>query len=283
MTFAALPMTNPSKPPMLARSYLFVPGDRPERFDKALAAGAHAVIIDLEDAVTPARKEQAREQLRAWLQHAVTPVFVRVNPAGTLWHAQDCELLALPTVRGVMVPKAQDAADLARIAGMLRPGQALVPLVESVEGWFEAAALAAVPKVERLAFGSFDFMSDAGIQADGPELDPVRTQLVLVSRRAGIAAPIDGVSLAIDDAAQLEADARRARRFGLGAKLCIHPRQVAAVHAAFAPRPEEIEWARRVLAALATGSLGAVAVDGKLVDRPVALLAERILAEVAGG
>ena len=158
-----------------------------------------------------------------------------------------------------------------------------MPLVETVEGWFQAAALAAVPQVERLAFGSFDFMSDAGIQADGPELDPVRTQLVLVSRRAGIAAPIDGVSLAIDDAAQLEADARRARRFGLGAKLCIHPRQVAAVHAAFAPRPEEIEWARRVLAALAAGPLGAVAVDGKLVDRPVALLAETILAEAAVG
>ena len=264
-------MNDSPKPPTLARSYLFVPGDRPERFAKALAAGAHAVIIDLEDAVTPAQKEQAREQLRAWLQQAGTPVFVRVNPSGTPWHAQDCELLALPTVRGVMVPKAQDAADLARIAAMLRPGQALVPLVETVEGWFEAAALAAVPKVERLAFGSFDFLSDAGIQADGPELDPVRTQLVLVSRRAGIAPPIDGVSLAIDDAA----------RVGLGAKLCIHPRQVAAVHAAFAPRPEEVEWARRVLAALAAGSLGAVAVDGKLVDRPVALLAETILAEAA--
>lgn len=266
---------------MLARSYLFVPGDRPERFDKALAAGAHAVILDLEDAVIPERKPQARAQMAAWLAAASAPVFVRVNPAGTPWHEEDCALLASPAVRGVMVPKAEDPAGLRQLAQRLRPQQDLLPLVETVAGHFAAEALASVPRVSRLAFGSFDFMADSGIEGDGQELDAVRTHLVLASRRAGVQPPVDGVSLAIDDAAQLAHDVGRARRFGMGAKLCIHPRQVALVNAGYAPTPQEIAWARKVLDALASGPLGAIAVDGKLVDRPVALRAEAILQQAA--
>jgi citrate lyase subunit beta/citryl-CoA lyase len=263
-----------------ARSYLFVPGDRPERFDKALASGAHAVILDLEDAVTPERKVQAREAVAAWLKETSARVLVRVNPEGTPWHADDCELLLESgQLAGVMVPKAEDHTSVARLARHLGDGQELIPLVESVAGHFEAAALARIPRVSRLAFGSFDFMSDSGIQSDGEELDAVRTNLVLVSRHAGLRAPIDGVSAAIEDAEQLERDVRRSRRFGMGAKLCIHPKQVAIVHAGFAPKPEEVAWARRVLDALASGPLGAIAVDGKLVDRPIALRAEAILAE----
>ena len=265
----------------VSRSYLFVPGDRPERFDKALAAGAHAVILDLEDAVTPERKVQARAAIAQWLAGTEASVFVRINPAGTPWHQEDCALLGAAAVRGVMVPKAEDAEKLQAVAARLREDQELIPLVETVAGHFAAAMLARVPRVSRLAFGSFDFMSDSGIEADAAELDAVRTHLVLASRQAGLRAPIDGVSLAIDDPQQLEGDARRSRRFGMGAKLCIHPRQVAPVHAAFAPRPEEVDWARRVLQALASGSLGAIAVDGKLVDKPIALRAEAILAQVA--
>ncbi len=267
---------------MQERSFLFVPGDRPERFDKALAAGAHGVICDLEDAVTPERKPQARAALRAWLARASARVWVRVNPSDTPWHGEDCELLGLPAVRGLMLPKAQDAAELAALSARLREDQLLIPLVETVAGWFAAPALAAVPRVRRLAFGSVDFMSDSGIGGDAEELDAVRTQLVLISRQAGLAAPIDGVSLAIDDAEQLEADVRRSRRFGFGAKLCIHPKQVAVVHRGFAPTPEQVVWARRVVDALANAPLGAVAVDGKMVDKPVALLARSILAEMGG-
>lgn len=264
---------------MQERSYLFVPGDRPERFDKALASGAHAVILDLEDAVTPDRKPQARAAMREWLAQTAAQVWVRVNPADTPWHADDCALLELPAVRGVMMPKAEDPEGLARLATRLRPDQALIPLVETVAGWFDALALARVPRVARLAFGSFDFMSDSGIQGDGEELDAVRTQLVLVSRRAGLLPPVDGVSLAIDDVPQLEADIRRSHRFGFGAKLCIHPRQIAGVHAGFAPTVAQVQWARRVVDILANSTLGAVAVDGKLVDKPVALLAQSILDE----
>ncbi|MEJ8839594.1 HpcH/HpaI aldolase/citrate lyase family protein [Ramlibacter sp. AN1133] len=267
-----------------ARSYLFVPGDRPERFDKAVATGAHAVILDLEDAVTPERKVQARQAIAQWLAQTSARAFVRVNPEGTPWHDDDCELLVdSAQLAGVMVPKAEDHTSIARLARHLGDGQELIPLVETVAGHFEAGALARIPRVSRLAFGSFDFMADSGIQADGEELDAVRTNLVLVSRHAGLRPPIDGVSLAIDDAAQLEADVRRSRRFGMGAKLCIHPKQVPIVHAGFAPKPEEVAWARRVIEALASGPLGAIAVDGKLVDRPIALRAEAILAEAGEG
>jgi citrate lyase subunit beta/citryl-CoA lyase len=276
-------MSETVRPATTCRSYLFVPGDRPERFDKALASGAHAVILDLEDAVIPDRKPLARAALAEWLARSTARVFVRVNPAGTPWHEEDCALLASTAVRGVMVPKAEDAGVLAQVAAHLRPEQELLPLVETVAGHFEAAALAQVARVSRLAFGSFDFMSDAGIQGDVEELDAVRTNLVLASRRMGLQAPVDGVSLAIDDAAQLEQDVRRSRRFGMGGKLCIHPRQVAVVHTGFAPRPEEVDWARRVLDALAAGPLGAIAVDGKLVDRPIAARAEAILREAQPG
>lgn len=264
---------------MQERSYLFVPGDRPERFDKAIASGAHGVILDLEDAVQPERKPQAREAVRGWLARTKTPVWVRINPADTAWYAEDCSLLAAPMVRGLMVPKAQDASGLAQLAGRLLDDQWLIPLVETVAGWFAAQDIARVPRVARLAFGSVDFMSDSGIQGEAEEMNGVRTQLVLVSRLAGIAAPIDGVSVAIDDPAQLESDVRRSRRFGFGAKLCIHPKQVTGVHQGFAPTEAEVAWAGRVVAALAAGPLGAVTVDGKMVDKPIALLAQAILSE----
>ena len=260
-----------------ARSYLFVPGDRPERFDKAVATGAHAVILDLEDAVIPDRKVQAREAIAGWLKGTPARVFVRVNPEGTPWHADDCELLLeTDKLAGVMVPKAEEHTSIARLARHLGDGQELIPLVETVAGHFEAAALARVPRVSRLAFGSFDFMFDSGIQADGEELDAVRTNLVLVSRHAGLRAPIDGVSLAIDDSEQLERDVRRSRRLGMGAKLCIHPKQIAPLHALLAPSADEFAWAQRVLEAADAAGGAAVQIDGRMVDKPVIERARRI-------
>ena len=265
------------------RSYLFVPGDRPERFDKALASGAHAVILDLEDAVTPAHKLTARVAMREWLLQTEARVWLRVNPSDTPWHVEDCALLELAAVCGVMVPKAQDPAALARLASALRPEQSIIPLIESVAGWYDALALAKVPQVHRLAFGSMDFMVDSGIQGDGEELDAVRTQLVLLSRLAGVLSPIDGVSLAIDNAEQLDVDVRRSRRYGFGAKLCIHPKHIAVVHNGFTATAQEIDWAHRVVSALASNPLGAITVDGKLVDKPIAMRAQAILDETPNG
>ncbi len=264
---------------MFCRSYLFVPADRPDRFAKALASGAGAVIVDLEDAVAPDAKDDARAQLAAWLHTANASVIVRINGADTEWFDADLALVAAPAVIGVMLPKAERVEDLARVA-RAAPGRALLPLIETARGFDGVRAIARTGGVARLVFGSIDFQHDLGIRGDGDELMLFRSQLVLESRLAGIDAPVDGVCTAIDDAQRLEDEARRARRLGFGAKLCIHPKQVAVVNAAFAPAPEEIAWARRVLQAAAQAGGAAVAVGGTMVDRPVILRAEAILREM---
>jgi citrate lyase subunit beta/citryl-CoA lyase len=266
---------------MTARSYLFVPADRPERFEKALAAGADAVIVDLEDAVAPGAKAPARAALAAWLERPPAPVVLRINAADTEWFDADLALCALPGVAGVMVPKAERAQALVRVAAAA-PGRTLLPLIETAAGFDRLRAVAAVAGVERLAFGSIDFQLDLGIDGEAEELLFFRSQLVLASRLANLEAPVDGVSTAIDDAAQVLADARRARRLGFGAKLCIHPKQVEIVNRSFSPSADEVAWARSVLDAAARSRGGAVAVDGKMIDKPVILRAEALLRRAKG-
>ena len=258
------------------RSYLFVPGDRPERFDKARASGAHAVIVDLEDAVAAEKKVAARAALSAWL-HPDRPVLVRINAADTDWFREDCELAGRPGVAGIMLPKAERSEDIESL--MAAGARAVLPLVETAIGFDQARTLAGAAGVERLAFGSIDFQLDLGISGEDDALLAFRSGLVLASRLAGAAAPVDGVCTAIDDPAPLAAEAARARRLGFGGKLCIHPRQVQAVNAAFSPSEAELRWATRVLEAAAGASGAAVAVDGKMIDRPVLLRARAILAE----
>ena len=260
--------------PQPARSLLFVPGSRPDRFEKALAAGANAVIIDLEDAVAPADKERAREDVSAWLApHRA--VMVRINGADTAWFGDDLALCRRPGVAAVMLPKAERAEDIAALRGA---GAATVlPLIESAAGMAALTAIAAAPGVQRLVFGSIDFQVDLGMRdALEDELLFFRSQLVLTSRLAGLQAPVDGVSTAIDDADQLRDDVLRARRLGFGGKLCIHPRQVASVNRHFAPSAAERAWAQRVLEAAAASGGAAIAVDGKMVDKPVILRAQAI-------
>lgn len=258
-----------------ARSLLFVPASRPERFDKALAAGADAVIVDLEDAVAPHEKERARAALAAWLDPA-RPVLVRINAVDTPWFGDDLALCAHPGVAAVMLPKAEHIDDLARLraAGAAQ----LVPLIESAAGMAALATIAAAPGVQRLAFGSIDIQVDLGMRdALEDELLYFRSQLVLASRLAGLQAPVDGVSTSLDDAERLRVDVLRARRLGFGGKLCIHPRQVEGVNRHFAPSEAEQAWARRVLEAAATAAGAAVALDGRMIDKPVILRAQAIL------
>src|SRR5674476_304360 len=240
-----------------ARSLLFVPANRPERFAKAFASGADAVIIDLEDAVPVGDKRTARDQFADAFSHFTATerarLVLRINASGTPWHDDDLTLLseATPGLAAVMLPKAESVADLQRVALAGGPACALLPLVESVAGLDAANALAASPQVLRLAFGNLDFQADLGLACapDEAELAPVRLALVLASRRASLAAPIDGVTPCLQDSAQLQADVARSRRGGFGGKLCIHPAQVAIVNAAFAPSAVELAWAQRVLAA----------------------------------
>jgi citrate lyase subunit beta/citryl-CoA lyase len=157
----------------------------------------------------------------------------------------------------------------------------VLPLIESALGFEQRLSLAHAEGVQRLAFGHIDFQADMNMRATEDELLPFRVALVLASRLADIAPPIDGVTTALDDAELLRIDVLRARRLGFGGKLCIHPRQVVVVNACFTPDADEIAWAQRVIAADAAAGGAAVAVDGKMVDRPVVLRAQAILAEAA--
>jgi citrate lyase subunit beta/citryl-CoA lyase len=267
-----------------ARSLLFLPADRLERLPKALASGAHAVILDLEDAVADAAIAEARAALlramRALPADTRARLLVRINAAGAPRHEED--LLLLRQLAGlrlgaVMLPKCEEAASVERAARLA--AVPVVPLIESARGVHAIDLIAGAHGVLRLAFGHLDFQLDLGMQCgpDERELDGVRLQIVMASRRAGLPAPSDGVTVALDDDALLAADSQRSRRLGFGAKLCIHPRQVEAVNHGFMPGAAELAWARRVLDAAASAGGAAIALDGKMIDRPVLLRAQAVL------
>ena len=275
-------------PLALARTFLFVPADRPERHARALATGTGGVIVDLEDAVAPERKVSAREGLlasfRALPDADRQRLLVRINASGTPWHDDDRKAVAAwvaqGLIAGVVLPKAERADDLRLLAEAIGPKGLLVPLIESAAGLAAVDELAAVPRVLRLAFGNLDFQADVGLacDADEAELVPVRLALLLATRRAGLPAPIDGVTADWRDTQRLAIDTARARRGGFGAKLCIHPDQVAPVYAALSPSADELAWARRVIDAIGSAGGGVVSLDGRMVDAPVVRLAERLLA-----
>ena len=265
-----------------ARSFLFVPGNRPERFAKALASGADAVIVDLEDAVPLDTKDVARAALlSAWAAFDAgqrARLLVRVNPAGTPWHEADLAALAnLPGLGALMLPKAENPEQVEH--AFMASGVPVLPLIESAEGVGQMDSIARAQGVLRLGLGHIDLQADLGMRCgpDEAEHAPIRLAMVVASRRAHLPAPVDGVTTATTDAQVLAQDAQRSRRFGLGAKLCIHPAQVAGVHQALAPTEAECAWAERVLAAESAAGGGAFSVDGKMVDPPVLLLARQIL------
>lgn len=266
-----------------ARSFLFVPGNRPERFDKALRSGADVVVLDLEDAVPLAEKPQARAAIAAaWagLRAQERPVVIRINAMSQAEGAYDLRWLSqLAAPAGVLVPKAESAAELAQVR-QAAPGVPLLPLIESAAGHAALSAIAAAAGVVRLAIGHIDFMADTGLQcsAGEPELAPLRFAVAMATRLAGLAPAIDGVTADFGNDALLREDTQRALRFGFGGKLCIHPRQVAVVHEAMAPGAAEIDWARRVVAADAASGGAAVQLDGRMVDLPVVVQARRVLA-----
>lgn len=271
-----------------ARSLLFVPGNRPERFQKAIRAGADAVILDLEDSVPLPDKDAARMAIRShWDALAVLglPLLVRINGEGSPAFEADVQAMAaLPSLAGVVLPKAESAAALARLHERL-PGVALLPLIESAAGLDAVRTIAATPGVLRLVVGQLDFMADSGITCDEQESEllPLRFAVAMATRLGQRAPAIDGVTVQTGDDDRLRADVLRARRLGYGGKLCIHPRQPALVHAAFAPSEQELEWARRVIEADAHAGGAAVQLDGRMVDAPVVLQAQRTLARAPGG
>ena len=249
---------------------LFVPADRPDRFAKAAASGADAIIIDLEDAIAPDRKAQVRDALsRELLPDA--PILLRVNGAPTEWFAGDLAAARALAIDAVLLPKAESPDDIARVrvAGSF----GVVALIESARGLANARAIAG--GAGRLAFGSIDYAVDLGCAHEREPLLAARSEVVLASRLAGLPPPLDGVTTAIDDPAAAESDARYAASLGFSGKLCIHPRQIAAVKAGFAPTAAEVDWANAILA---VPEGGAARVAGTMVDAPVRQRARQILA-----
>jgi citrate lyase subunit beta/citryl-CoA lyase len=262
------------------RSYLFVPGSRPDRFAKACAAGAHAVVIDLEDSVAAADKIAARTAVAAWVTPA-QPVLVRVNVATSEWFRDDLKLGGKPGISGVLLPKAERIEDIRLVAEHFGPAVPILPQIETAQGFLSAREMAGTKGVQRLLFGSIDFQLDLGMSAEEDELLYFRSRIVLISRLAGIQSPVDGVTTDIDSPERIRADTLRAKRMGFGAKMCIHPKQVPLVNECFAPTAEEEAWARRVVEASEAVHGGATSVDGKMVDRPVLARAEKILEVVS--
>lgn len=262
----------------LPASYLFVPGNRPDRFAKAAASGADSIIIDLEDAVGPDDKDRARAAAVDWFGQGGAGV-LRINGADTPWFGPDLAALAACPAAVVMVPKATAEA----LSGLARhlPRRPLIALLESVEGLMHIHDLAAVPGVCRIAFGNLDFGLDARIPGTCASLDPVRLQITIASRHAGLPPPVDGVTVDLEDESVLAGDIARARDLGFTAKLCLHPRQVAVVNGGFAPTQAEIERARRVVLAVRSAKGGVVQLDGRMIDRPVVERA-RALLDAAG-
>jgi citrate lyase subunit beta / citryl-CoA lyase len=249
---------------------LFVPGDRPERFARAVAS-ADLAILDLEDAVAAGAKDAAERAVLDALRTGTRAV-VRICAVTDERAAGQIESLCGSGVLAVMVPKAEEPAQLRAVAD--RTGVPVIALVESARGVQAAAELAVTPGVARLALGLLDLAADLFVANDSPMLDAARAAVVLAGRAAGLPAPWDSPAPQITDLEAVRAAASRSRAWGFGGRLCIHPAQVPLVRAAFRPSDVEVDWAHRVLAA----GESAAQVDGVMVDRPVLLRARQILA-----
>ncbi len=262
--------------PLDPLALLFVPGDRPDRFAKALAGGASGAILDLEDAVALDRKQRAREDVRAWLaaQADLSRVCVRVNPPATADGRADLAMLAsAPRVAAVVVPKAGDADDLTQVAALVGD-LPQIALIESARGVARCEAIAEAPHVVALAFGPYDLAAELGGESSTDVMLPHRARMLVAARAAGRWA-IDGPSREYGDPAIPARDAEHARRLGYDGKLLIHPAQLAPVRTAFTPSPAEVAYAERIVAAAATSSPAVL--DGTMIDTPILLAAQRVL------
>ena len=278
---------NGTAPPL---TWLYVPGDRPDRFAKALASEADVVILDIEDAVAPANKEAARANVRAFLADLhPKPVVVRINALGSPWGIADCAVLGdAPGLAGVRVPKVESAADVQAVHVAL--GSRPIPLhclLESARGVEAAFAVASAdPHVASIGLGEADLRSDLGV-SDDEGLLWSRGRVIVAARAAGLPAPAMSVFPNVDDAEGLATSCRRGRALGFLGRAAIHPRQLPVIVDSFLPTEMELARARELLDALArAGDDGrgvAVLPDGGFVDRAMVEGAQRVLALAARG
>ena len=275
---------NPLDTPLgFSSTLLFVPAMRPDRFIKALDSGADGIVLDLEDAVAEDDKETAREAIRtAWPSFTAEQkkrLVIRSNSPGSRFYSADLILAQKLDIACLLIPKSE-SLDQINGAALILPNTAIIPMIETAIGLDRLKEIANSEQVLRLALGNLDLQADLGMVCDQQEsqLQTARFQIVLASRLAQIPPPLDGVTPSTDDIERISSDAESAKRMGFGGKLCIHPKQVPLVRAAFMPSAEEIAWAIRVIEADQDSKGGAVKLDGRMVDRPVVLLAQRTLA-----
>jgi len=279
-----------------ARSWLFVPATNARRVERAFASAADAIILDLEDAVPQAEKAAARVAAAEAVERADRPalVYVRINALGTVHALDDLEGIVAARPDGVMLPMTGTAQDVATLDWLLtqferRAGIAsctkVVPLIETGQGVANVAAIAASsPRIAALAFGAGDFTADMKLHWSRDELEllPHRSAIVLASRIAGIAPPLDAVWVEMGDRDGMAASAARSRDHGFQGKMCIHPDQVALVNAAYTPGAEAVAKAQRIVAAFEQAEqagTGAIQLEGKMIDQPIVAAARAILAE----
>jgi citrate lyase subunit beta/citryl-CoA lyase len=256
------------------RSYLFAPGNNPKLLRKVFDAGADAVILDLEDAVPPQDKETARVLVAAAL--LANPAWVRVNPAGTDQCAADLDAVA-GFAAGIRIPKTESASDVEWVAERV-PDTPLICAIETARGVLAASEIASVPGVRHLAIGGVDLQRDLNCGPGELATLYARSHLILASRAAGIAPPIDSVYPHLDNDVGLRRQTEFARSLGFFGKSAIHPRQLPVLHEIFTPSEDELRWARNVVAAFADTNGAALRLaDGEFVDLPVADRANRLL------
>lgn len=283
------------------RTLLFAPGNRPRMLQKVGTCGADAVILDLEDAVPIAEKEATRLAVRA-ATDTITDctVYVRINPlvAATTFSqaigAADLQAVVCPALAGVILPKVESPEDLQHADHLLtsleqqqgmHPGTLdLIPIIETARGVHRAYEIAtAGTRVQRLAFGAGDFTRDIGVSWSRREIEShyARSALVVASRAAGIAAPLDSVWVNLQDTRGLLRSARLAKQLGFQGKMLIHPTQVVPVNAVFSPTEAEIAFATRVVAAFREAEahgLASLQLDGHFIDYPIVESAHKLLA-----
>ena len=280
------------------RTALFVPGNRPDRVDKAVKTSADAIIIDLEDAVVLTEKEASRSKVRdKILEHAKRKIIVRVNSLDSPFFQGDLTEVITGNLACLMVPKVESAAHVREInenllkvekeKGIVQGAVSIIPLIESagaVQNIFQIATEKTEPsRIYCVAFGAADYTLDMGIEItkEGTELSYPRSRIAVASRAARIEPPLDTpFMMDLKDMEALKVDAGRAKQLGFQGKLCIHPNQIEPCHAIFSPAKEEILYAERVVQvfeeAEKEGS-AAILLDGKCIDYPVVERARRIL------
>ncbi|WP_313400780.1 CoA ester lyase [Stenotrophomonas sp.] len=266
------------------RCLLFVPGSRPERYAKAVATGADQVCIDLEDAVAPGDKESARASLFAFLAELPqtrSEIGLRINPLSSALGQADLQALAASGLKPafVMLPKVETVAELQQAdAALAAIDTVFIAQIETPKGLLDARALAtAIPRLQALMFGGFDYIVALRGRASWESFFHPRVQLATIAAEAGVGC-MDVPYLDIKDEAGLVQETERVIDLGFTAKAAIHPAQVDPIQNAYLPTAAEYDRAQRVVVALAASGGEAIQLDGKLVDRPIEIAAERAIA-----